>query len=107
MKRIIVFLIIILFFSNCRYFNVSPVNGITIKNLTVKPLSKDFIGRWKIDEYSYELISREGSEFKNIELSINNDGSFEAKNFPNFVDVFSKKKRVSECKRNLASWKRF
>ncbi len=92
MKKILALLIISFCIFSCKYFNVSPVNGITTKNLSKKPLSKDFIGRWKIDSHSYGLIGKEGYKHKNVELIIKNNGSFEAKNFPNFIDAFSENK---------------
>jgi len=90
MKRLFS-LIIILSFSSCRYFNVSPVNGITTKNLSEKPLSKDIVGIWEVDKYSYELIQENGYEPKKVILKIKSDGNFEAINFPDFMDVFSGK----------------
>lgn len=89
MKKII-FLLIVLSFSSCRYFNVSPVNGITTKDLSDEPSSKDFIGTWEVDKFSYDLIRENGYDFKKVKLNIKNDGSFEAINFPDFIDVFSK-----------------
>ncbi len=88
MKKII-FLLIVLSFSSCRYFNVSPVNGITTKDLTEEPLSKDFIGSWEVDKFSYDLIRENGYDLKKVKLDIKNNGSFEAINFPDFIDVFS------------------
>jgi len=104
MKKASVLLILVLCICSCRYFNVSPVNGITTKNLTEKPLPKDFIGKWKIDKHSYDLISKEGYEYKDVELVIKNDGSFNAKNFPDFIDVFSKK-ATKEYLNAKGTWK--
>ena len=88
------FFVLILFLSlnSCRYFNVSPVNGITTKDLTEKPKTIQFIGKWKLDKFSYDLINQNGYEIKTVELNIKSDGSFELKNFPNFIDVFTKSK---------------
>ena len=97
-------LIIIVTFSSCRYFNVSPVDGITTKNLTEKPLSEEFIGSWKIDKYSYELIEKKEYKQKNVKLIIKNDGSFAAKNFPDFVNVFSENKMNEYINAN-GTWK--
>ena len=54
MKRIL-YLLIILTLASCRYFNVSPVNGISTKNLTEKPTQTEMIGIWEVDKFSYEL----------------------------------------------------
>lgn len=102
MKKIILLLIVINF-SSCRYFNVSPVNGITTKNITEKPLSKDLLGTWLIDIYSYDLLRKKGYEYKKVELSIRNDGSFEAKNLPDFINVFSKK-NTKEYTTSKGTW---
>ena len=53
----ILFLIIILTFTSCRYFNVSPVNGITTKNLSEKPKTEELTGKWKLDKFIYELVN--------------------------------------------------
>jgi hypothetical protein len=87
MKRII-YLLLILTLTNCRYFNVSPVNGISTKNLTEKPTQTEMVGIWEVDKFSYELIERKGYEKKKIELKINENGTFEITNLPNFINVF-------------------
>ena len=66
MKKILALLILVLCIFSCRYFNVSPVNGITTKNLTEKPLPKDFSGKWRLDKYSYDLLIKKGYEYKNV-----------------------------------------
>jgi hypothetical protein len=105
----VIFLIIILTHTSCRYFNVSPVNGITTKVLTEKPKTEEFIGKWKLDKFSYDLINQNGYESKSIELNIKSDGSFEAKNFPNFIDAFaeSKNKEYINAKGNWEIGKDF
>ena len=88
MKKIAL-LFIILLLSTCRYFNVSPVNGITTKDLTNMPKNQDLIGSWEVDNFSYELIKEKGyTKAKKIELKLYENGNFEAINFPDFIDVF-------------------
>ncbi|WP_156879240.1 hypothetical protein [Salinimicrobium xinjiangense] len=87
MKRI-TFLIILLILTGCRYFNVSPVNGLTIKNLTEKPTQKEIVGLWEVDKISYDLIEEKGYEKKEIELNLKSNGTFEITNLPNFINVF-------------------
>ena len=84
----IALLIILLTFTNCRYFNVSPVNGITTKNLTEKPTQEEMIGVWELDKFSYDLIEQKKYEKKKVELKLNSNGTFEITNLPNFVNVF-------------------
>ncbi|CAM3930514.1 Lipocalin-like domain-containing protein [Flavobacterium branchiophilum] len=91
MKKLL-FVIVILSITSCRYFNVSPVNGITTKNLTEKPVERDFIGTWEIDKYSYALINKMEYENRKVELSLNSNGEFETTNLPNFVEVFRENK---------------
>lgn len=87
MKRNL-YLIIILNLASCRYFNVSPVNGITIKNLTEKPTPTEMIGIWEVDKFSYELNDKKGYERKKIELNLKENGTFEISNLPNYINVF-------------------
>ena len=89
MKRIICLLILSTLIS-CRYFNVSPVNGITTKNLTVKPTQAEMIGTWEVDKFSYELNEHKGYEKKKIELNLKKDRTFSISNLPNYVKVFDK-----------------
>ena len=63
MKRIL-YLLIILTLASCRYFNVSPVNGITTKNLTEKPTQIEMTGIWEVDKFSYDLIQKNDYEKK-------------------------------------------
>ena len=100
----ILFLIIILTFTSCRYFNVSPVNGITTKNLSEKPKTEELTGKWKLDKFGYELVNEKGYETKNIELNIKSDGSFIAQNIPNFINVFTESK-TKEFLNSNGSWK--
>jgi hypothetical protein len=87
MKRFI-YLLIFLTLTSCRYFNVSPVNGITTKNLTEEPNHTEMVGIWEVDKFSYDLIERKGYEKKIIELNLKRNGSFEISNLPNFINVF-------------------
>jgi len=84
----ITFLIILLTLTSCRYFNVSPVNGITTKNLTEKPTQIDMTGIWEVDKFSYDLIQEKGYERKKVELKLKENGTFEITNLPNFINVF-------------------
>jgi hypothetical protein len=65
MKRIL-YLLIVLSLTSCRYFNVSPVNGITTKNLTEKPTQTEMFGIWEVDKFSYDLIERKGYKRKKL-----------------------------------------
>jgi hypothetical protein len=67
---------------------VSPVNGITTKNLTNKPTQNEMVGIWEVDKFSYELIQEKGYEKKINELNLKSNGTFEISNLPNFVNVF-------------------
>ena len=87
MKRII-YLLIFLTLTSCRYFNVSPVNGITTKNLTEEPTQTEMVGIWEVDKFSYDLIERKGYEKKKIQLNLMENGNFEISNLPNFINVF-------------------
>lgn len=87
MKRIICLLILATLIS-CRYFNVSPVNGITTKNLTEKPTQAEMIGTWEVDKFSYELNEEKGYEKKKIKLNLKDNGTFSITNLPNYVNVF-------------------
>ncbi|WP_339920847.1 hypothetical protein [uncultured Flavobacterium sp.] len=87
MKRIIC-LLIFLTLTSCRYFNVSPVNGITTKNITEKPTQTEMCGIWDVDKFSYDLIERKGYEKKKIVLNLKKNGTFEISNLPNFINVF-------------------
>ena len=91
MKRIL-YLIIVLSLTSCRYFNVSPVNGITTKNLTEKPTHSEMIGIWEVDKFSYELNERKGYEKKKIEMNLKENGTFEITNLPNYINVFDQTK---------------
>ena len=75
MKRILS-LLIVLTLASCRYFNVSPVNGITTKNLTEKPTQSEMIGIWEVDKFSYELNEEKGYEKKKIELNDDTSRTF-------------------------------
>jgi hypothetical protein len=87
MKRIL-YLLIILTLASCRYFNVSPVNGISTKNLTEKPTQSEMVGIWEVDKSSYELNEENGFERKKIELNLNENGTFKIINLPNYINVF-------------------
>ncbi|GGZ94569.1 hypothetical protein [Algibacter mikhailovii] len=89
MKRIF-YLLIVLTLTSCRYFNVSPVNGITTKNLTEKPTQSEMIGIWEVDKFSYELNEEKGYEKKKIELNLKENGTFEITDLPNYINVFDK-----------------
>lgn len=102
MKKITL-LIILLAFTNCRYFNVSPVNGITTKNLTKKPTQEEMIGIWEVDKFSYDLIEQKKYERKKIELKLNSNGTFEITNLPNFVNVFDK--TTEKYINTIGTWK--
>lgn len=91
MKKLLI-LIIILSLNSCRYFNVSPVNGISTKNLTEQPKKLDFVGTWEIDKFSYETINEMGYNFKKTELNFKLNGKVEAKNLPSFIKTFSENK---------------
>ena len=83
-------MLLIISVTSCRYFNVSPVDGITTKNVTEKPKNEDLIGTWEIDEFSYDLIIQNGYESdKTIELKLLENNYFEIENFPEFADVFN------------------
>ncbi|WP_298544496.1 hypothetical protein [uncultured Aquimarina sp.] len=86
----IFYLLMFLTLTSCRYFNISPVNGITTKNLNQKPSSKDMVGLWEVDSYSYDLIRKRGYRNQKVVLEIKNDGTFEAKNLPDFINVSQK-----------------
>ena len=74
--------------ASCRYFNMSPVNGITTKNLTKKPTQTEMVGIWEVDKFSYDLVQEKGYENKKIELNLKENGTFEITNLPNFINVF-------------------
>ncbi len=96
MKNVIYFFIF-LTLSNCRYFNVSPVNGITFKDLTEKPKESEFIGNWSLDEFSYDAIQNKGFENKKVRLKFNKDKTFEVQNFPNIFD-FDENNKIIKSK---------
>ncbi len=90
MKRILVFILVISSLSSCRYFNVSPVDGVTTKSVSQEPKVKELVGTWGIDHFSYDLIKKNGYDAnKKVELILSEDGKFEAVNFPEFMDVFN------------------
>lgn len=91
MKKITL-LIILLALTSCRYFNVSPVNGITTNNLTKEPTQFEMIGNWEVDKFSYDLIEEKGYQKKKIELKLKSDGTFEISSLPNFINVFDQAK---------------
>jgi hypothetical protein len=91
MKKITL-LIILLALTSCRYFNVSPVNGITTNNLTKEPTQFEIIGNWEVDKFSYDLIEEKGYQKKKIELKLKSDGTFEISSLPNFINVFDQAK---------------
>ena len=91
MKKITL-LIIFLTLTSCRYFNVSPVNGITTNNLTKEPTKSEIIGIWEVDKFSYDLIEEKGYEKKKIELKLKSNGTFEISNLPKFINVFDQTK---------------
>lgn len=84
MKKL-VYIYILLNFTNCRYFNISPVDGITTKNLTEKPTLKEIVGSWEVDGFSYKLNEDKGYERKNIILHLNENETFEIINLPNYI----------------------
>lgn len=67
---------------------MSPVNGITTKNLTEKPTQTEMAGIWEVDKFSYDLVQKKGYEKKKIELDLKENGTFEITNLPNFINVF-------------------
>lgn len=87
MKKFILLLIIICF-SSCRYFNVSPANGITTKNVTEKPELNELVGDWQVDSISSTMLVEKGYKEKNIQLKLNANGSFQATHLPDFINVF-------------------
>ena len=93
MKRIL-YLIILLTLSGCRYFNVSPVNGITTKDLNEKPTQMEMVGIWEVDKFSYELNEEKGYEKMKIELNLMENGNFEITNLPNYINVFDETKEL-------------
>lgn len=86
MKKI-TYLLIFFTLTSCRYFNVSPVNGITTKNLTEKPSQKEMIGVWEVDNYSYDIIHEKGYEKRKLELNLKGDGTFQVTNLPTFINI--------------------
>ena len=91
MKRIL-YLLIVLSLTSCRYFNASPVNGITTKYLTEKPTQSQMIGIWEADKFSYELNEQKEYEKEKIELNLKENGTFEITNLPNYINVFDQTK---------------
>jgi hypothetical protein len=89
MKKGIYLVILIFTLTGCRYFNVSPVDGIITKNLKDRPNQQEMVGVWEIDQTSYNLFQEKGYEKKKVELKLNNNGTFELINLPNFVDEFT------------------
>lgn len=107
MKKIILFISVICLLSSCRYFNVSPVDGITTKNVSEKPKPEDLLGTWEIDNFSYDLIKENGYDRNKeveVELRLSENGKFEAINFPEFIDVFNDTKEKRFLQLN-GSWK--
>jgi hypothetical protein len=96
MKNVI-FFIFILTLTNCRYFNVSPVNGITFKDLTEKPRESEIIGTWALDKFSYDAIQNKGIKKEKVSLKFNNDKTFEVQNFPNIFD-FDENNKIIKSK---------
>ena len=85
MKKIS-YMLILLTFLSCRYFNVSPVNGITIKDLIEKPNKSEMIGIWEVDEFSYQLNEQKGFEKRKIELDLMENGTFKITNLPSYIN---------------------
>lgn len=88
MKNIIV-LVILISLTQCRYFNVSPVDGIITQNLKEKPAEKKLLGTWKIDDFSHETLKEYGYKYSDVELILKDSGFFVAKNFPDFLFDYS------------------
>lgn len=86
--RKVLYLLILLNILSCRYFNVSPVNGITIKDLIEKPSKSEMIGIWEVDEFSYQLNEQKGFEIKKIELDLKENGTFKITNLPSYINPF-------------------
>lgn len=89
MKKLIYLLIVFSQFG-CRYFNTSPVDGVLIKHVKEEPSLDDVIGEWEVDNISYNLVKNNGYEEAEIRLVFNKDGTFEAFNYPSFMNVFKK-----------------
>ncbi len=80
--------VILIMFSiiQCRYFNVSPVDGIRIKNLKEKPENTELFGSWEIDKESYDYMKTMNYlNNKSVTLILNSDQTFIANNFPDFL----------------------
>ena len=88
MKKIIVFLILISFIE-CRYLNISPVDGIRTKDVKTKPAESRLVGIWNIDNFSYETLKDYGYEDKMVKLELKEDQSFDAINFPDIILDYS------------------
>lgn len=87
MKKVL-FILLILIFSGCRYFNTDPADGIKFKTISEKPDIDEIIGTWEVDKFTYDFAAENGYDSIKIEMIIKKDSTFEALNFPDFINVF-------------------
>ena len=63
-----------------------PIDETVMQPLSVEPSSMNIIWTWEVDNFSYTLIKEQYHiQDKKVALVINEDSTFEAINFPDFV----------------------
>lgn len=59
-------------------------------DLTQKPEPKEIIGDWKMDLASYNAMMKFGYKCNEVRITLNENGSFHAENFPNVMNKTTK-----------------
>jgi hypothetical protein len=85
MKKLLLLLTFFLFIG-CRYLTQAPFDGIFTKNVEKKPDINEMIGEWEINATSYKYLKNKGYDFKKVTLSLNENGTFNAIDFPNLLE---------------------
>nr|WP_315241976.1 hypothetical protein [uncultured Flavobacterium sp.] len=88
------YLMVLIIFSGC---------GNSLENLTKQPEIKELSGEWKLDQISYTAMLRYSYRCSDVRLTLNEDGSFEAENFPNVMNELTTE-QYANCQTIQGEW---
>lgn len=81
------YLMFLMFLWGCNSFS-----GDSLENLTKQPDKKELSGIWKLDGISNTALHRLSYICKDVQITLQDDGSFKADNFPNVINNLSTEK---------------
>lgn len=89
---------LLMFFCGCNSFN-----GNSLENLIKQPETKELSGNWKLDQISYTAMLRYSYRCNDVQLTLNEDGSFETENFPNIMNDLTTE-QYADCQTIQGKW---